>query len=273
LAESKCQLNYQIPKRIIQTANTVPQSLRARAMVSNIRLLHPEYEYMFFDQDAREQFIDKEFPQYRAVFDSFRFPIQRYDFFRYLAVYRHGGFYFDLDVLFSSSLSGLLELGCVFPFERLTLSRYLRTRYKMDWEIGNYGFGAAAGHPFMKAIIDNCIRAQNDPAWVKAMMQGLPRLSRDEFYILYSTGPGMVSRTLAENRELSRQVTVLFPDDVCDLNNWNRFGDLGIHLMDGAWRQTKGPVRARLERAFVEWERGRLMKQSRALGKTRHHPS
>jgi site-specific recombinase len=83
----------------------------------------------------------------------------------------------------------------------------------------------------------------------------------------------MVTRTLAENPELARQVTVLFPDDVCDINNWNRFGDLGIHLMDGAWRQNKGPVRARLERVILEWQRDRLMKESLALGKTRHHPS
>jgi hypothetical protein len=241
-------------------------------MVSNMRLLHPDYEYLFFDHERRELFIDQEFPQYRTVYDSFRFPIQRYDFFRYLAVYRHGGFYFDLDVLLASSLSVLLESGCVFPFERLTLSRFLRNRYKMDWEIGNYGFGAAPGHPFLQAVIENCIRGQKDPSWVETMLRGLPLLSRAEFYILYSTGPGMVSRTLAENPELSKTVTVLFPEDICDQSNWNQFGDLGVHLMDGAWRQNKGPVRSRLERIWVDWQRSRLLKESQALGKTRRHP-
>ena len=71
-----------IPKRIVQTSKVVPQSLKTRAMVSNIRLLHPDYEYLFFDDAAVEKFIDQEFPQYRTVFDSFRFRIQRYDFFR-----------------------------------------------------------------------------------------------------------------------------------------------------------------------------------------------
>ena len=260
-----------IPKRIIQTGKVVPQSLKTRAMVSNIRLLHPDYEYLFFDDDAVEKFVDQEFPQYRSVFDSFRFRIQRYDFFRYLAIYRHGGFYFDLDVLLASNLSSLLEFGCVFPFEGLTFSRFLRTQHNLDWEIGNYGFGASSRHPFLEAIIENCVRAQKDPAWVKPMMRGLPPLSKLEFYILYTSGPGLVSRTLAENSELAKTVMVLFPDDVCDLNNWNRFGDFGIHLMEASWRLIKGRARRRLAGEWELWKWRGLLKDSAALGKTRQH--
>jgi hypothetical protein len=264
-------MQFRIPKRIIQTGKTVHQPLRNRAMVSNIRLLNPDYEYVFFDDERVEKFINEEFPHYRAVFDSFRFPIQRYDFFRYLAVYHYGGFYFDLDVLLASGLSGLLESGCVFPFEGLTFSHFLRTHHKMDWEIGNYAFGAAPGHPFLEAIIENCVRAQKDPAWVKPMMRGLPLLSRAEFFVLNTTGPGLISRTLAENPELAKTVTVLFPDDVCDFSKWNCFGDLGIHLMDGAWRVRMGRIRRRLAQKWEGWQFQRLLKKSASLGKARCH--
>ena len=64
----------------------------------------------------------------------------------------------------------LLDFGCVFPFEELTINMFLRREYGMDWEIGNYAFGAAAGHPFLHAIIKNCVRAQKDPEWVQPMM-------------------------------------------------------------------------------------------------------
>lgn len=236
-----------------------------------MRLLHPDYEYLFFDDDAVEKFIDGEFPQYRKIFDGFRYPIQRYDFFRYLAVYRHGGFYFDVDVLLASSLSGLLESGCVFTFEGLTFSHFLRTQYNMDWEIGNYGFGAASGHPFLGAIIENCVRAQTDSAWVSPMKRRLPPLSKSEFHVLYTSGPGLVSRTLAENPELAKAVMVLFPDDVCDFNNWNRFGDIGVHLMDASWRSNKGRVLRRLMLEWEAWKLRGLVKQSALRGKTRHH--
>jgi inositol phosphorylceramide mannosyltransferase catalytic subunit len=136
-------MTYRIPKRIIQTGKQIDQPLRYRAVMSNVKLLNPGYEYLFFDDERVRTFIEKEFPQYLEVFDSFPFPIQRYDFFRYLAVYHYGGFYFDLDVLLASSLSDLLESGCVFPFEGLTYSRYLRAQHRMDWQIGNFAFGAA----------------------------------------------------------------------------------------------------------------------------------
>jgi hypothetical protein len=260
---------YQIPKRIIQTGKYAKQPLRNRAMMANIRLLNPDYEYLFFDEERVQSFINQEFPQYRKVFDSFFFPIQRYDFFRYLAVYRHGGFYFDLDVMLASGLSDLLECGCVFPFEGLTLSGYLREHHKMDWEIGNYAFGAAAGHPFLEAIIENCVRAQEDPTWVKPMMRGFPPLLKSEYLILNTTGPGLISRTLAENVGLAEMVKVLFPDDVCDVGNWNRFGDLGIHLMEGSWRARNGYLRRRVAQRWENWKMQRLMKESLKSGKTR----
>jgi len=258
-----------IPKRIIQTGKHLDQSLRNRAVMSNLRLLNPDFEYLFFDNKAVEDFIDQEFPQYGGTFRSFRFPIQRYDFFRYLAIYRYGGFYFDLDVLLAGSLSNLLELDCVFPFEGLTFSHLLRNHYRMDWEIGNYAFGARANHPFLKAIIKNCIRAQNDPEWVKPMMRGLPFLSKTDFFVLNTTGPGLVTRTLAESQDLVDGVTVLFPEDVCDLTKWNCFGDMGIHLMEGSWRSHTSRIRQRLAQYFEIWKMHGLVKQSRKLGKIR----
>lgn len=238
-------------------------------MVSNIRLLNPDYEYLFFDDAQVDTFITWEFPQYRAVFDSFRFPIQKYDFFRYLAIYRYGGFYFDIDVLLASGLCGLLQYGCVFPFEGLTLSHFLRTRYKMDWEIGNYAFGATPQHPFLKAIIENCVHAQKDPSWGALPMPRFLPLSRSEHYVLYTTGPGLISRTLAENPDVARTVKILFPDDVCDRRNWHSFGDVGVHLMDSSWRPKRGRLRKRLALELVTWKERVLLKQSSSLGRLR----
>ncbi len=182
----------------------------------------------------------KNFPEYRSIFDSFRVPIQRYDFFRYLAVYHFGGFYFDLDVFLASGLADLLDFGCVFPFEELTINVFLRREYGMDWEIGNYAFGAAAGHPFLHAIIKNCVKAQTGPAsGHDAMMRSIPRMFREDYYVPNTTGPGLVSRTLAEYPDAAKQVKVLFPENVCDSTNWHRFGAFGVHLMGGTWRKGK----------------------------------
>jgi hypothetical protein len=259
-----------IPKRILQTGKSRDLPLKERAAVCNLKLLNPDFEYLFFDDQQVEEFIDRHFPQYRSVFDSFPFRIQRYDFFRYLAVYHYGGFYFDLDVFLAADLAAFLGAACVFPCEGLTFSRYLRDRYQMDWQIGNYAFGAAEGHPFLRAVIENCVRAQKDQAWVKPMMKGVPFLSRSEFLVLNTTGPGLLSRTLAENPALAANMAVLFPDDVCDVRLWNRFGDVGVHLMDGSWRGKTGFLRRRIAQRLEVWKMQKLLSASRKLGGTRH---
>jgi hypothetical protein len=241
----------------------------SRAAVANIRLLNPDFEYLFFDDAQVDAFVDTQFPQYRQVFDSFPVRIQRYDFFRYLAIYRLGGFYFDMDVFLASSLSPLLELGCVFPFEELTVNPFLRSEYGMDWEIGNYAFGAAAGHPFLHAIIENCVRAQIDGNWTRAIMRPIPRVFHEEFRVLNTTAPGLVSRTLAEYPDAAAQVTVLFPENICDPAYWHKFGGYGIHVMAGSWRQRKGIVRRHLFAAWMSWQRKRSLVEALKRGSSR----
>jgi mannosyltransferase OCH1-like enzyme len=248
-------MSLKIPKRIIQTSRSADLTIQARAAVATIRLLNPDFEYLFFDDRQIEQFLGSHFPEHRAVFHSFPYPIQRIDFFRYLAIYQLGGFYFDLDVFLAKKLEDLLEFGCVFPFEELTINDYLWRAYGMDWEIGNYAFGAAPGHPFMGEIIQNCLRAQKDPGWTRPMVHAIPRPFRERYQVLCSTGPGLVSRTLAEYPEAARQVKVLFPDRVWDRTLWHRFGSYGIHLMEGSWARKQNPFMVRLTRL---WERRKL---------------
>ena len=255
-----------IPRRIIQTGKSANLPLLARAAATNARLLNPGFEYLFFDDAQVEEFIDAEFPEYRPVFDSFSAPIQRYDFFRYLVVYRFGGFYLDTDVFLVSSLYDLLGSDCVFPFEMLGIYRFLSNDYGMDWEVGNYAFGAAAGHPFLKAIIDNCIRTQQQPEWANLMLKSIPRMFRDEYFVLATTGPGLVSRTLAEYPGAGEKVKVLFPEDVCDRSSWYCFGTYGIHLQAGTWRKPKSFVYRILHRLWESRTRKTLSRGSLERG-------
>lgn len=262
-------MNSRIPKRIIQTNKSLDLSLLEKAAVANIKLLNPDFEYVFFDDQQVEEFVEKEFPEYRSVFHSFSVPIQRYDFFRYLAVYRFGGFYLDMDVLLASNLSELLDFDCVFPFEALTIVTFLREEYNMDWALGNYAFGAAPGHPFLRAIIENCVRAQKELNWALAMMRSVPRVFHEEYYVLYTTGPLLVSRTLAMFQDVEKHVKVLFPEDVCDVKYWNQFGEYGVHLMGGSWRKRNGILKRRLQGYWELFRLKKVLEESRKLGKGR----
>lgn len=258
-----------IPKRFIQTGKSRDLSLTEQAARASLLALNPGFEHVYFTDPEVVSFIDSEFPQYRATFDGFRYPIQKFDFFRYLVVYRLGGFYFDLDVFLARSVDDLTVEKCVFPFEELTLNRFLREKYQVDWEIGNYAFAAEAGDPFLAAVIENCVRAQKEPAWVAPMLAGIPSLFRSGFDVLNTTGPGLVSRTLAERPDLARNVTVLFPKDVCDARTWHQFGDFGVHLMAASWRDRGNSLKRRLARIWETRVRRQLQFESEKIGHQR----
>jgi inositol phosphorylceramide mannosyltransferase catalytic subunit len=257
-----------IPKLIIQTGpENLPLLLQAAMM--NVKLLHPEFTYQFFDDAMIESFLTDHFPEYEAEYRSFRFRIQRYDFFRYLAVYHFGGFYLDLDVFLARDLTPLLESSCVFAFEELAESQYFWRQFQMDWQIGNYAFGAEPGHPFLAAVIENCLRAKRDPEWVRPMMRGIPPSLRDDFYVLHTTGPGVVSRTLAENPRLADEINILFPADVCNRGSWHQFGTYGVHSMAGSWRPRSSYFSRCLTKLWGHWNQRRMLAESRARGTTR----
>lgn len=256
-------MSSKIPRRIVQIwGGRRELSLLSKAASANVRLLNPEYEYLSFDDNRMESFVDEHFPEYRAVYHSFRYPIQRFDFFKYLAIYKFGGFYFDLDVFFARSLNDLLEFSCVFPFDELTTYSYLRNICGMDWEIGNYAFGAVAGHPFLKEVINNCVKAQREPEWVQPMVRPIPKIFREKFRVLCSTGPGLISRTLAEYPDAAIHVKVLFPENVVDQSKWHQFGSYGIDLRKRTWGKRKNVVIRLLNR---RWE-NRVVKEAIRIG-------
>lgn len=250
-----------IPRIIIQTGpSSLP--LRLQTAMVNVRLLHPDFEHMFFDDAKVEAFMEDQCHEWRNAYRGFKFNIQRYDFFRYVAVYRYGGFYLDLDVYLASALTPLLSNECVFSFEELTDSQFLWDRFQMDWQIANYAFGAEPGHPFVGAIIENCLRGKRDPGWVRPMIKWIPTPFVDEFYILNTTGPGLVTRTFAENPSLAERVKIIFPDDVREPGSWHQFGTFGVHAMVGSWRVPDGLLKLRLRRLWEGWRHRRTMTRS-----------
>jgi hypothetical protein len=244
-----------IPQRIIQTGKNNKLNIKQKSAVTTLKLLNPNFEYVFFDDTQVLEFITTNFPEYVPAFNSFRYPIQKYDFFRYLAVYKLGGFYLDLDVFLSAPLKPLSRYECVFPFEVPTSSQFLRKECGINWEIGNYAFGARAGHPFLRAVINNCVRAQENPEWVNRTQRGIPFFVKESFYILHSTGPGLITRTFAEYEDPYGSIKVLLPKDAGDPENWFKFGRFGFHLMEGNWRGKRGPFARWAERVWKEHAR------------------
>lgn len=106
-----------IPKIIIQTWKNEDIPKDANKVVNNLKLNNPNFKYLFFSDKDIESFFEKEYPEYIETFNNFEYTIQKIDFFRLVAIFHYGGFYFDIDVDINSCLDELCDFSCVFPQE------------------------------------------------------------------------------------------------------------------------------------------------------------
>lgn len=230
-----------IPKRIIQTWKSRELPRRYRAFDRRLRKLHPDYEFRFFTDEEIAEFVRREYPECREGFDALPDIISKVDLFRLLAVHKLGGFYLDIDVRMRRSLDGLLDHACIFPFERYA-DPYFAAVFGTIEVMGQFAFGARAGHPFLKACADNICRASLDPEFLnlptEAQLASLPPMfgNAHSFRILYTAGPGMVTRTFIESPESREDVKILSAVDRKDGRKVKFcFGTYGIHHMTGSW--------------------------------------
>ena len=87
-----------IPKIIIQTWKNRDLPPYYKKTQNLIFRNNPDYRYIFFDDNDILKFVKDRYPAFQDTLKKFKRKIQVIDFFRLLAVYEYGGFYFDMDV-------------------------------------------------------------------------------------------------------------------------------------------------------------------------------
>jgi hypothetical protein len=150
-----------IPKIIIQTWKT---SLIPKKYIEDIKSLkryNNDYKFMFFTDDDIDIFLKTNYPEYYVSYNKLPIKIQKIDYFRYIAIYHYGGFYFDLDIKCLYPLDELIHYDCVFPVDQnIIVQKCKRPRFKKYCDIGmkillgQYAFGAKKHNEFIKLLID-----------------------------------------------------------------------------------------------------------------------
>lgn len=69
--------------------------------------------YQMWDNEMCNQLITK-YPEYKELYDTFRFKIQKADFMRYLVLFDQGGIYVDCDISPIKDISELFKLEQFF---------------------------------------------------------------------------------------------------------------------------------------------------------------
>ena len=204
--------------------------------MNKFRKLNPSFEHMFFDGNDIEVFFKDNYLEYYDTYMNLPFFIQKLDFFRYVAIYHYGGFYFDMDVEpFKPLDESILNHSAVFPVDEYAnavdcqnprMNSYCLVG--QNFLLGQYAFGATAKHPFMKFVADKI--KQNKDNYVRIADKVVKQNKDSVHYFVYkTTGPDFVTDCYV-NYPNKEQLYIL--------SNGKRqvFGDYAAHRYIGTWK-------------------------------------
>ena len=235
-----------IPKIIIQVwvqrnddkgSNAVAQIPKSQIeYMRKMRQMNPDFQHMYFDGNDVQKFFESNYPEYYDTYRHLPAFIQKLDFFRYLAIYHYGGFYFDMDVEPHKPLDdSILNHHSVFPVDEYgdhvscEMPRMEPTCKKgRPFLLGQYAFGSVANHPFLKFVVDK-IR-DNLESYIQTAKQ-LKNSDRDQAhnFVYKTTGPDFITDCYNVYNK---------PEQFFILSNGQRqvFGSYATHNYAGTWK-------------------------------------
>lgn len=135
-----------IPHTLWQTWKTHDVPVSLQNSYQSWATSNPGLDRRLCDDEECADFILEHFgSETHATYMAFAQPIQRADFWRLAVIYVHGGYYADLDVACWTPLSDLVPAGVQAVWTQ-----------EID-NISNFFFGARAGHPVIKAAMDQML--------------------------------------------------------------------------------------------------------------------
>ena len=101
-----------VPRTIFQTMETSHVPQRMYEHVSHLWKMNPDYEYRFYDNQAREKFIQDSYGKESEVaqaFSQINSNVMKAEFWRCAILYKYGGVYIDIDASFTQPLSSIIR--------------------------------------------------------------------------------------------------------------------------------------------------------------------
>jgi mannosyltransferase OCH1-like enzyme len=110
--------------------------------------LHPDWQYILWDDDMNRELVVKEFPWLLRTYDTYTKEIFRADLSRALYMYAYGGVYADLDMEPLKPFDGLI------PGKSVILGQMDTNNDWTYWHsIPNAIMAGAPGHPFWMLLV------------------------------------------------------------------------------------------------------------------------
>jgi len=223
-------IEERIPKNIIQIWAINPKSPRVmdakhHILVEKWKTMNPDFRHIFMTETTITDFLQTHYPPYLETYNKLPRFIQKLDFFRYVALYHYGGFYFDVDVEPVKPLDmDVLYHQAVFPIDQYVRANSSRLEWfynnSQNFLLGQYAFGCREKDPFMRRVVEEIH---------KNVDKYVATVSADEEYVYKTTGPDFITK-IYTNYEKKGEIFIL------DNGKEQCFGDYATHRLLGSWK-------------------------------------
>jgi len=231
ISNNKINSEEKIPRIIIQTWKTKEIPEKYIKYVESIKKYNPEFEIKLFSDEDIVNFLSENYPSQYEIYQKIPKIIQKIDYFRYVAIYHYGGFYFDLDMIGLKSIKELCKKSCIFPIDTIINSkRYLLPRFRPYYKrrlrflLGQYAFAAEPKHSFIKSLIDNIDKNINN-----LIIKSKTSWGKSLNYVYKTTGPDYVTDVFLSYKKRADITILHFPKD-------QYFGQYAKHDGQGTWK-------------------------------------
>jgi len=226
-----------IPKIIWQTFYQPIDQLHPviQEQHQKIRSLNPTYEHRFFMDDDIENFIKTEFadnPKIQECFNKLNIMVAKVDLWRYLALYKYGGIYLDMDSSINRPLDELIKQS-----DNAILTAEGNKEKFVQWALI-----FAPNHPILKHTINHIIdnitnnKYPNDILMMTgpgAFTQGINNYHRELYRI-----PLINATNSTQNQHITNKTNIVYGNNTTtyriygiDYNGWFEYKYPNHHLL------------------------------------------
>ena len=220
-----------IPKIIHQTYKNHNLPEIYKMCQTEIKRLHPDFEYRFYTDDDMDRLMKTEFPEYYDKFNELPRMIMKIDMFRYFLMYKYGGLYTDMDYLMFNPFD-LLNEKVVIPCNR-------EDENGNPSCLGNCIFASQPNHPYWKSLMDTLITIDRTKLDYNT--------DKNIDGSVLGTGPMFVFAMWKKYSKINGDICVsnrsLFHPPTKNNNEYieglKKDGCYGMHICTGLWRNNK----------------------------------
>lgn len=191
----------EIPKIIHQIWSGISEPLPEyfRVLGETWKEHYPEWEYMFWDNNRMNGFVQEYYPEYWGIYNKYPYDVQRWDAIRYLILDKIGGMYVDFDYESIKPIDELIRGKlCCFALEPSSHSNAFG-RQKEEQVFNNALMLSVPQHSFMQKIIktvfsekmlsckdskDLCVLNTTGPLIISDLYYELPLQEKEDIYLI-----------------------------------------------------------------------------------------